>query len=135
MKLAYRLVPFIGDTDRDILRRFDGQSDAVLTNAAACQESLERGLEGWVSSPSPYEALPGPEQTCVAAQAAARQAQQLGLAGLAQAFTEPQVAMRRALEASLATTIAPSFSPPSPRPQPRPGLGRSRPAALRYPQG
>lgn len=120
----FRLIPLVGHGPEDILRGLDGKSPQVLKDAQACQGSLRAAVRPFMASPSPYEAPPLPEKTCLAAEAAARESQRLGLAEISHALTEPSVRHRKALEGHLADQLAPQ-APTGPR-GPQVGLSMGR---------
>lgn len=107
----FHLVPMVGDNASDVLRGFDRQGDRVFKDQATCQGSLKAAVRPFSGNPSPYEAVTAPEATCLAASAAARETQRLGLAEVSQAFTEPSVRHRQAIEEHLAEQLRPEVAP------------------------
>ena len=103
----FRLIPLVGDEPADILQSLDGASSKILQEPEACQSLLKAAVRPFVTNPSPYEAPLPPEQACLAAEAAARESQRLGLPELSIALTEPSVRHRQAIEGHLAEQLTP----------------------------
>lgn len=120
-KQPFVLVPTVGTRPADILRDFDGRGDRIRVDVATCEASLRRGNASMRGIRSPYEATPTPETACLALEAGARQARQVGLREMAEVLTTPDVGARRAMFDHLAQGLAPE-SRPSPAPA-GPSLG------------
>ena len=117
------LVPAVGHDHADILRDWDGQSAAARYDQATCQHLLEQGLRPMrVRETQSYSTPPSADRDCLALMAAARGADRIGVGPLAEILTTRRIVSRQAMEAWVATSLAPR--PDLQSPQPSPDRGR-----------
>lgn len=119
---SFILVPTVGENVHDILRDFDGMGESIRTSAEACHADLRKGNRPLLEQASPYEPLATAEASPLALQAAAREAQRVGLDKIAQVVTSTDVRQRDEMSTFLASSIAPQGPSASPSPS-GPSLG------------
>lgn len=113
---SFVLVPTVGENAQDILRDFDGMGDHLRTSIEACHESLKKGTRPMLDQASPYEPLATADTSPLALQAAAREANRVGLDRLAQVVTSTDVRQRQEMTSFLASSMVPQGPEASPSP-------------------
>lgn len=113
---SFVLVPTVGESAQDILRDFDGQGEQIRNDAQACFINLRRGNRPFLEPGSTYEPIATADESPLALQAAAREAQRVGFDKLAQVVTSDDVRHRQEMTEFLASSLAPEGPAPSARP-------------------
>ena len=118
MRSPFNLMPMSGDSASDVMRTFDGQGEALRSDAPDARSALmRRALRPHIGGHSTYEAI-DPESLCLGMEEAAHVAQSLGPDRVLEAMGNPRLSERRAMQEHLMETLVPNAAPTGPVFQP-----------------